>query len=65
MKTGDNKIPYDKIPTYCLKIKSERIDGICERIAEKTLTDDDLIAIRLILRETQRCIDNLYNERVL
>lgn len=56
-------IPYKNAPTYCLKMKIERIELLCDKIAEGDLDSDDLNHIRQILRETQYCLTNLYKER--
>lgn len=72
MRKPNQQIPYQHIPTYCLKMKLERIDDLCEKISSeiydvefKGLSEDDLRHIRSILRETQHCIKNLYYERML
>lgn len=64
MKTNDKyTTPYKHLPTYCLKMKVDRIDDLMDKIAEGTLTDEDFNHIKGILREMQFCCENLYNER--
>ena len=63
MKNKNYTTPYKNIPTLCLKTKIERIDNLCDKIADGQLNEDDLNHIRAILRETQYCIENLYEER--
>lgn len=66
MKTKNRNYttPYKNSPTLCLEWKIDRIDELCEKIAEGHLNEEDLSNIRQILRETQYCIENLYNERI-
>lgn len=63
MRINKYTTPYKHIPTYCLKMKVNRIDDLLDKIAEGTLTAEDFNHIKNILREMQFCCENLYDQR--
>lgn len=64
MRTSEKyTTPYKHLPTYCLKMKVDRIDDLIDKITYGILNDEDFNHIKNILRETQFCCENLYNER--